>query len=80
MKTNSTMRSDATRDARPAAPAARRPIDLTAFLICVALSMVWGLQQTAIKAAAGDVSQMLQVAALGRGGGAPVPCEPVLAP
>ena len=61
MKTNSTMRSDATRDARPAAPAARRPVDLTAFLICVALSMGWGLQQTAIKAAAGDVSPMLQV-------------------
>lgn len=42
-------------------PNIRRPIDLTAFLVCVALSMIWGLQQTAIKAAATDFSPMLQV-------------------
>lgn len=39
----------------------RRPIDFVAFIVCVALSMIWGLQQTAIKAAAADFSPMLQV-------------------
>lgn len=45
----------------PSTPAVRRPIDLRAFLICVALSFTWGLQQVAIKAAAPDISPMLQV-------------------
>ncbi len=39
----------------------RRPIDLRAFLLCVCLSMIWGLQQTAIKACALDMSPILQV-------------------
>ena len=46
--------------ALPTAPV-RRPIDLRAFLICVLLSMTWGMQQTAIKAAGTDISPMLQV-------------------
>ena len=46
---------------RSAADGIRRPIDLAAFLICVVLSFIWGLQQTAIKAVAPDVSPMLQV-------------------
>ena len=45
----------------PSTPAVRRPIDLRAFLICVALSFTWGLQQVAIKAAAPNISPMLQV-------------------
>ena len=40
---------------------ARKPIDLVCFLICMALCFIWGLQQVAIKAAANDVSPMLQV-------------------
>ena len=47
-------------DGQPA-PAARKPIDLVCFLICMALCFIWGLQQVAIKAAAEDVSPMLQV-------------------
>ena len=39
----------------------RRPIDLRAFLLCVCLSMIWGLQQTAIKACALEISPILQV-------------------
>ena len=46
--------------ALPTAPV-RRPIDLRAFVICVLLSMTWGMQQTAIKAAGTDISPMLQV-------------------
>lgn len=42
-------------------PETRKPIDLTAFLICMVLCFIWGLQQVAIKAAADDVSPMLQV-------------------
>ncbi len=45
-----------------------RPIDLRAFLICVMLSMIWGLQQTAIKASAADIGPLMQVAL--RSGGA----------
>ena len=44
----------------PSTPAVRRPIDLRAFLICVALSFTWGLQQVAIKAAAPNISPMLE--------------------
>ena len=46
---------------RTSADGIHRPIDLKAFLICVVLSFIWGLQQTALKAAAPDVSPMLQV-------------------
>lgn len=42
-------------------PPVRRPIDLRAFLICVVLSMIWGLQQTAIKACALEIAPILQV-------------------
>ena len=45
-----------------------RPIDLRAFIICVILSMIWGLQQTAIKASAPDIGPLMQVAL--RSGGA----------
>ena len=39
-----------------------RPVDLRAFLICVVLSMIWGFQQTAIKASAPDIGPLMQVA------------------
>lgn len=60
---NTPTKSTSLQAAKPTKPTAdiRRPIDLTAFLVCVALSMIWGLQQTAIKAAATDFSPMLQV-------------------
>ena len=45
-----------------------RPVDLRAFLICVVLSMIWGFQQTAIKASAPDIGPLMQVAL--RSGGA----------
>ena len=45
----------------PEPSSVRRPVDLTAFLICVVLSAIWGMQQTAIKAAGVDISPMLQV-------------------
>ena len=51
--------SEAT-ERKPSA-ALHRPIDMKAFLICVVLSMIWGMQQTAIKAAGPDISPMLQV-------------------
>ena len=40
----------------------RRPLDTTAVISGLALCVIWGLQQTAIKAAGGDISPMLQVA------------------
>ena len=39
----------------------RRPIDAYALITCTILCFIWGLQQVAIKAAAPDVSPMLQV-------------------
>lgn len=39
----------------------RKPVDTRAFLICVVLCFIWGLQQVAIKAAADDFSTLLQV-------------------
>lgn len=39
----------------------RRPIDASAVGICLVLCFIWGMQQVAIKAAAGDISPMLQV-------------------
>ncbi len=38
----------------------RRPAGLSAFLACMALSFVWGLQQVAIKAAGPDFSPLFQ--------------------
>lgn len=40
----------------------RKPLDAFAVASSLALCLIWGLQQTAIKAASGDVSPMLQVA------------------
>ncbi len=40
----------------------RKPLDTVAVVSGLALCLIWGLQQTAIKAAAGDISPMLQVA------------------
>lgn len=45
-----------------AVPGERKPIDSSAVLTTVVLCALWGLQQTAIKAAAGEISPMLQVA------------------
>lgn len=45
-----------------AVPGERQPIDSSAVLTTVVLCALWGLQQTAIKAAAGEISPMLQVA------------------
>lgn len=39
----------------------RLPIDTKAFLICLVLCFIWGLQQVAIKAAGNDISPLLQV-------------------
>lgn len=40
----------------------RKPLDAAAVASGLALCLIWGLQQTAIKAAGGDISPMLQVA------------------
>ena len=40
----------------------RKPLDATAVASGLALCVIWGLQQTAIKAAGGDISPILQVA------------------
>ena len=45
----------------PTSSSQRQPIDTKAFLICIVLCFIWGLQQVAIKAASNDISPMLQV-------------------
>jgi len=42
--------------------ATRRPLDLRAVLIVVALSVIWGVQQVAMKAVAADVAPTMQLA------------------
>ena len=45
----------------PTSSSQRQPIDTKAFLLCIVLCFIWGLQQVAIKAASNDISPMLQV-------------------
>ena len=43
-------------------PADRKPLDATAFGLMTRLCLVWGFQQVTIKAAAPDVSLVMQAA------------------
>jgi drug/metabolite transporter (DMT)-like permease len=44
------------------APPIRRALDLRAILLVIALCMVWGIQQVAMKSVAGDVAPVMQLA------------------